>query len=127
MKFTRTESLERLTSTVNSGEPVVGATVTLDGEPAAETDAEGRAVVEVPSAGNHSVVVERDDLSTGPQTVVGVDRSGEGNSAGETPSGDAADATNGSETSAEVPGFGPLVALLALLGLVGIGLLRRRA
>lgn len=99
------------------GTPVAGATVLLDGEPVAETDESGRAVVEVASTGEHSVVVEHEELSTAPQTVVGVE---EGAAEGTPASGEE------TETSTDLPGFGPLPALLALLAVVGVGLWRRR-
>lgn len=106
-----------LTVTDEYGEPVEGATVRLDGDRVAETDAEGEAVVQVESGGNHTVTAEARSLEA-TATVMGV---GEG----ETTERDAeTDASTDETTAAETPGFGVGAALLALLVVALVGLSR---
>lgn len=97
-------------------EPVEGATVLLDEESVGETDANGQLTVRVSDPGDHSVVAERGELQSGSVTVTGV------NVNGETPT-----ATEEPQTGTDVsgPGFGPVVALLALVVIALLG--RRRS
>ena len=104
-----------LTVTDEYGDPVEGATVRLDGETVAETDANGGAVVQVSSGGNHTVAVESGPLEAN-ASVRGV---GEGETTGN------GDSTGETETSAETPGFGVVVALLAILAVALVGMARR--
>lgn len=105
-----------LTVTDEYGDPVEGATVRVDGEAVAETDASGGAVVQVSSGGNHTVAVESGPLEAN-ASVRGV---GEGGTTGD------GDSTTGEgETTAQTPGFGVIVALLAVLVVALVGLARR--
>ena len=107
-----------LTVTDEYGDPVEGATVRVDGEAVAETDASGGAVVQVSSGGNHTVAVESGPLEAN-ASVRGV---GEGGATGD---GDGDSTTGGTETTAQTPGFGVVVALLAVLVVALVGLARR--
>lgn len=87
-------------------EPVEGATVLLDEDAVGETDANGQLTVTVSDPGNHSIVAERGELQSGSVTVTGV------NVNGETP---APTEESQTMTDSSGPGFGPVVALLALV------------
>lgn len=107
-----------LTVTDEYGDPVEGATVRVDGEDVAETNANGGAVLQVQSAGNHTVTVEAESLEA-TAYVEGV-REGQGTV-------DATETTTATtETAAETPGFGAGAALVALALATLAGLARRR-
>ena len=88
-------------------------------EAVAETDESGQAVVGIETTGNHTVVVEKGSLSTDEHTVVGVEEGGE-------PSTSDTDEPAGTTTEEGQPGFGPVVALLALVAVAGLGWRRAR-
>jgi len=103
------------------GDPVGGATVYLDGEAAGETDARGRLRVDVESEGEHELTAETADLSTDPVDIEGIAEAEE-----ETPTETATATTTEDELPEgvpdevktvrdEVPGFGTVTALLALV------------
>jgi PGF-CTERM protein len=98
---------ERTTLTVVNAyeEPVEGAEIRHDGETVAETDANGEAVVTVDDAGPQEFTAETDDADSAPITVEGFD-----------PGGDETTEPTATETEAEIPGFGPLVAVIGVLG-----------
>ena len=111
-----------LTVTDEYGDPVGNATVRLDDEEVAETGPDGQAVVRVESRGNHTVAVASGSLDA-TAYVQGV---GEGETAGGGSTDAEADTTDGPvETTAQTPGFGVAVALLALLLATLVGLARR--
>jgi PGF-CTERM protein len=87
-------------------EPVEGATVLLDEDAVGETDANGQLTVTVSDPGNHSIVAERGELQSGSVTVTGVNVNGETPAPTEEPQ---------TMTDSSGPGFGPVVALLALV------------
>lgn len=106
-----------LSVTDEYGDPVAGATVRLDGEAVTETDDGGQAVVRIESTGNHTVVVEQGSLSA-EGTVTGVETGGTTQPTTEEPAG--------TTTEDGQPGFGPVVALLAVLAVLGLGVRRAR-
>ena len=108
-----------LTVSDEYGDPVGDATVYVDGESVAETDANGQAVVRVESGGNHTVTVEAESLEA-TAYVQGV--GGDGTAGGGTDATDSPGVTT--STIAETPGFGVAVALLALLLVSLVGLTR---
>ncbi|GAB3687689.1 hypothetical protein GCM10028857_21050 [Salinarchaeum chitinilyticum] len=100
--------------------PVEGASVSIAGETAGETDAQGVANVEIPSAGELEVGAEYDGLSAESATVTGISgSSGDGNG-----SSDANDSDDGG-TGDGSPGFGVVAALVGVLAAVAV-LARRR-
>lgn len=106
-----------LTVTDEYGDPVQGATVRVDGDEVAETDGNGQAVVQVSTAGNHTVTAETGSIEA-TAYVEGV-REGGGTV-------EATERTDETETAIETPGFGTLVALVALATVVLVGVARRR-
>jgi PGF-CTERM protein len=100
---------EQTTVTVRNeyDEPVESATVRLDDEAVGETDANGQLSVTVSDPGNHSIVAESGELQSEAVTVTGVTVNGEMSTA---------TATEQPQTRTDIsaPGFGPVIALLAL-------------
>jgi len=88
--------------------PVEGATVTVDGEDAGQTDAEGVARVEITEEGDADVAATYEGMSAGPETVTGVTGS---TSEAE---GDGTD-DDGDDGGDGTPGFGALAAVVAAL------------
>ena len=116
-----------LSVTDEYGDPVAEATVRVDGEAVAETDEAGQAVIQVESAGNHTVVVRTGSLEAEPRTVVGVSEAEAAGTATEAEVGEEPEPTTASEeTDADLPGFGVEVALLALALAVGLAARSRR-
>lgn len=107
-------------------ESVANATVLLDGEEVATTDEEGRARVPIESTGNNTISAEADGVTSEGVTVEGV--SGESDD-DETPSPTetATDSPTGTSTDegVDLPGFGPVVALVALLVVAGFAARRQ--
>jgi PGF-CTERM protein len=93
-------------------EPVEGATVLLDEDAVGETDANGQLTVTVSDPGDHSIVAERGELQSGSVTVTGVNVNGETPAPTEEPQ---------TMTDSSGPGFGPVVALLALVVIALLG------
>ncbi|AOW79452.1 hypothetical protein HTSR_0250 [Halodesulfurarchaeum formicicum] len=100
-------------------DPVANATVRLDGEEVTETDSDGRAQILIEDTGEHTIVVEDEDVTSEEKAVFGV-----------TPATTTAETTptetpTPDTTTATSPGFGPLLALLGLILAMGVGLARR--
>ena len=96
-------------------DPVGNATVLVDGIAEATTDADGQAALEITSAGEHEIVVERGDLTSASSSVTGVESSG----------ATATTAGSGDGTASDgQPGFTVWTVLVGLLVLLVIG--RRR-
>lgn len=102
--------------------PVEGATVTVGGEAAGETDAQGVARVEIPEEGEVQVAASDDGMDAGPATVTGISASQSTDTGEQTDdSGDGGSDDGGDGT----PGFGALAAVVAAL-LAVAGLASRR-
>ncbi len=101
-----------VTVTDEYGDPIEGAEIRIDGEAVGTTDADGTLTVQIESAGSTTVTAHDAGLDAS-VTVDGVDPDATG-----TATATATEGENG-------PGFGPVVAALAV-GLIG-GLLRRRS
>lgn len=86
-------------------EPVEGAQIRHDGEVVAETDANGEAVVTIESAGPQTFHAVQDGVESESITIQGID-----------PDGDGDDTSSPTATDEAAPGFGPLVAVFAVLG-----------
>lgn len=101
----------RLTVVNAYGEPVEGAEIRYQGETVAETDANGEAVVTVEAAGAQEFSAVTGDADSEPVTIEGIN-----------PGADADDERTEEpepvETEADLPGFGPFVAVLGVLGAV---------
>lgn len=123
---TRLVAGERLGVTVvdEYADPVEGATVTLDGEPAGTTDADGRAAVTVANPGNHTVAATVDGLESSPVTVRAISEGGATVTPTATATATPTETTTGSGSS--TPGFTPLTAVLAIAVSLAILALRRR-
>ena len=97
-------------------------TVTLDGEPAGTTDADGRTAVTIAEPGNHTVAATVDGLESSPVTVCAITEDGET----VTPTATATPTEATTESGSSVPGFTPLTAVLAIaVSLAALGLRRR--
>ncbi len=79
----------RVTATNAYDEPVAGATILLDGEPAGETGANGQLLVEITETGQQTIRAEA-NLLRGETSVEGVDPDGDS----DTPSDDGSGATD---------------------------------
>lgn len=120
----------RLTVTDEYGQPVGGATVSVNDTDLGQTDDQGVYGLTVDSAGNRTVTVSTDGLSTA-VVIEGVEPAGQ-----DTPATTAAqpdtptDTRTPTETDAVVgtgsPGFGAAAALAALGALVALALARAR-
>lgn len=119
----------RVTATNAYDEPVVGATILLDGEPVGETDASGQLLVEIAETGQQTVRAEV-NLLRGETSVEGVDPDGDSESSsddesGGTDDGDEGDAddsgddeSGGTDDAADDDGSGPGFGLAAVAGAV---------
>ena len=112
-------------------EPVAGATVEIDGTAVGETDDRGELAVPIDAAGERDVVATTGDVTSEAVTIVGVDEAGDvdqsadANPTDDSDDSDDANATDGSgETDDGAPGFGVVVAVVALLGAVAVGVRR---
>lgn len=114
---------EQLSVTVTNayGEPVPGASVTLDGEQVATTGENGMARLQINSEGQHLVAAEQGDVQSEEVTVEGVADVDATPTESPTVTG-----TPESGPQVPLPGFTPATAVLALLALVGVSLLGRR-
>ena len=113
------------------GDPIEGAQVSLDGETAALTGADGRAAVRLETAGNHTLEASANGRIAEPVTVVAV-RPGSGTATAtavrtDTPS-PTPTPTPEPTTSATIPGFtlGATLAALVAAALVTLGRRGRR-
>lgn len=104
-------------------DPVSGATVLLNGNSVATTNEEGVAMFEVTEAGENSLVVESGTLEES-ATIEGIDESSGDDTENETMDDDSGEDGDGGADSVG-PGFGALVAVLAIAGLT-VALSRRR-
>ncbi len=100
-------------------EPVAGAVVTVDGDPAGETGANGQARITIESEGSHQVGARHEGV-TAPAVVVEGVPEGEGPTATPTPTASPTDTTD-----VVLPGFGVVPAVAALVALAGLALARR--
>lgn len=112
----------RLEVTNEYGTPVSGATVLLDGEEVGTTDEDGGLSVTIESAGDHQVEARSDGLTSAPVTIRGVVPAGTGTP---TPTASPTDTPESNLPSIPQPGFGPAVAVLALLAFALVARLRR--
>jgi PGF-CTERM protein len=105
-----------ITITNEYGEPVPGASVSLDGESVGETDDSGEITFQIETEGAHTVSAQADDLEAA-ATIQGVRAATDRPTTTETPTSTAtATATEAPiTTSGTGPGFGPVAALLALV------------
>jgi len=122
-----------VTVTDEYGDAVANASVSLDGETAAETNANGVARVSIETIGNHTISAAKGDLETS-VVVTGVRPAPEDTPTATptpsptptaTPTATPTDTATGTTTSSgdSGPGFGAIAALVAVLALVA---LRRR-
>ena len=123
---TRIVAGERLGVTVvdEYSDPVEGATILVDGEPAGTTDADGRVAVTVAEPGNHTIAATMDGLESASVTVRAIPEDGETVTSTPTTTATPTEATPGSGSS--TPGFTPLAAVLAIAVSLSILALRRR-
>jgi len=113
-----------ITVTNEYGEPVTGASVSLDGENVGETDDSGQLSFTIETEGNHTVSAQADDLDT-EVTVQGV-RAATDRPTTETATATAtATGTEAPTTSGTGPGFGPVATLIALVATLLIARRRR--
>jgi hypothetical protein len=99
-------------------ESVQGATVERGGESVGTTDASGELRVSVPEVGEFDVVASQNDISSEPAVVEGIDRAPDATEETTTTT------TGTTEESDPLPGFGPVVALVAAA--LAVAALRRR-
>ena len=99
--------------------PVANATVSIDGEDVARTDADGEARITIERSGNLTVRASTDDVESPGVTVIGVAVDG-GTATASTTAPSTATATPSSTpvpttTAVSLPGFGPAVAALGVV------------
>lgn len=114
----------RVTVTDEYGEPVGNAVVTLDGSQVATTNEDGVADVTIDSEGDHEIAASAEGLQSEPATVRGVEEGGSEptDTATATPTGTA---TPTESIVDQVPGFGPVPALVGLVA-AALAVLARR-
>lgn len=96
---------------VNSyGEPLSNITVQRNNETVGETDANGELTVTIESAGENEFRAVSDDLESDPVVVTGITPGDE-----ETATASPTDGTPDGQTDSDGPGFGAVVAILALV------------
>lgn len=122
----------RITVTDEYGDPIDGGTVSLNNEEVGETDADGTADVQIPSAGEHEISVRAGGIVSA-VTVEGVatatdgeeeEQVGEEDDSGSEaePEADDEDEQAADETPDDGgPGFGVLAAVLGLLSVIVLG------
>jgi hypothetical protein len=119
----------RLTATDEYGQPVAGATVSVDGTEVGQTDDRGVYDLTVESAGNQTVTVSTDGLSSS-VTIEGFEPDGQDTPTTAAPTDAPTDTPEPTETDTTPggggPGFGAAVGLTALAVLVGLALARAR-
>ncbi len=102
------------------GESVEGATIERDGERVGTTDANGELRVEIPETGEFEIVASQNGVTSEPTVIEGIDRAPD-----TTETTTTTETTETTEESDPLPGFGPVVALVAAV--LAIALLRRRS
>jgi PGF-CTERM protein len=113
----------RIDLTDEYGDPVNGADIALDGETVGQTDASGSLDVLVESDGTHDLTASSEGLSAS-ATVEGIDPSDDPTVTATAADGATPTATStDTPTPANSPGF---TVLVAVVGLLGAGLLLRR-
>ncbi|MFT4884151.1 MAG: PGF-CTERM protein [Natronomonas sp.] len=96
---------------VNSyGEPLSNITIQRNNETVGETDANGELTVTIESAGDNEFRAVSDDLESDPVVVTGVTPGDE-----ETATASPTDGTPDGETESDGPGFGAVIAILAIV------------
>ena len=118
----------RLTVTDEYGQPVAGATVSVDGTERGQTDDQGAYDLTVDSAGNRTVTVSAGGLSTS-AVIEGVEPAAQETPTTTTRTDTPTDASTPTETDAAgggSPGFGATAALAALVALVALVFARAR-
>lgn len=108
-------------------DPVTDGTVLLDGTEVATTDEDGRARLTLETKGEHSIRVRKDDVDSGETVVTGVIASTETTTTTTTSTTTTTETTTTEATTTEVPipGFGPIVAVVGVLGALGFAVRRR--
>jgi PGF-CTERM protein len=107
-------------------ESVANATVFVHGEEVATTNEEGRARVPIEETGNNTITAEFDGVTSAEATVEGVSGDAE-----ETESPSDTETATGSpmgttaDEGVDLPGFGPVAALVAVLAVAGLAARRR--
>ena len=131
-------SLESITTRVVAGErigvtvvdeysdPVEGATVLLDGEPAGTTDADGRAAVTIEEPGNHTIAAGTDGLESSSVTIRAIPEDGATVTPTSTSTATATPTEATPESGFSVPGFTPVTAVFAIAVSLAVLALRRR-
>jgi PGF-CTERM protein len=107
-------------------ESVANATVFVHGEEVATTNEEGRARVPIEETGNNTITAEFDGVTSAEATVEGVSGDAEGTespSDTETATGSPTGTT--ADEGVDLPGFGPVAALVAVLAVAGLAARRR--
>jgi hypothetical protein len=110
----------QVTITNAYGDPVAGATISLNGEQVAETNEQGVAMFEVSQAGDNTLLAQSGDLEDS-ATIRGIDESDDDDTANETE-----DDSSGNGADSVGSGFGAIIALIAVAG-VTVALSRRRS
>jgi PGF-CTERM protein len=112
----------RVDVTDEYGDPVEGATITVDGSSVGTTDGDGSATVPIETAGSLEFTAETGDTTSSAVTVEGVDPNADGDGDAEN------DSTSPEESSGDgIPGFGAPVGVIAIAALVCGLLVRHRA
>jgi PGF-CTERM protein len=108
------------------GDPVEGAALSRNGSQVATTDENGEARVPVPDPGDYRLTASDDGgaLSTDPVTVTGIEPATATPEPTPTPTATTA-ATTADDGGVSLPGFGPLVAVLAVLAALAAARRRR--
>ena len=117
----------RLTVTDEYGQPVAGATVSVDGTEVGQTNDQGGYDLAVDSAGNRTVTVSADGLSTS-VAIEGVEAASQDTPTATTaaPTDTATAAATDTTSGGGSPGFGAAAGLAALVAVVAIALARAR-
>jgi PGF-CTERM protein len=118
-----TGSKVRVEVTDEYDRPVEGASVTVDGEEVGTTNDDGVYQVTLDNAGEFEIAASAEGVSSDAVTVEAVEPAAEDTPTA-TDAAETATATEGSDLPVDVPGFGTVTALLALLATVAV--LRRR-
>jgi uncharacterized GH25 family protein len=125
---TRVVAGERLSAEVvdEYGDPVEGATVLLDGEPAGTTDADGRATVTVEEPGEHTLAAETDGLDAAPTTIRAIPEDGTTSTPTPSPTSTPSSTEAAPGSGLSVPGFTPLTAAVGIVVALAVLAVRRR-
>ena len=111
-------------------DPVENATVLHNGEAVTETDSEGWARIPIETTGTHEIQVDDGEITSNVTEISAVTaetETGTESTTAETDTETGEDGTTTDETGAPIPGFGPLVALLAVALAAGLVVIGRRS